>query len=293
MSSPSTEAGAVGIIGGSGVYEMEGLADVSEIRVETPFGAPSDALVRGVLDGRTVYFLPRHGRGHRLLPHELPVRANIWAMKSLGVDWILSISAVGSLKEEIRPRDVVIPTQLFDRTRCRPSTFFGEGIAAHISLADPFCPVLRSVLLDACRRLGLPLKDGGTYVSIEGPAFSTKAESEVNRKMGFDIVGMTALPEARLAREAEIAYAMVALSTDYDVWHESGEVSVELVLENLRANTANVKKLIRAVMPHIPSARTSPAQKALDGAIMTDPALWPAATVERLAPILARVKGGA
>lgn len=289
----SMQPGSIGIIGGSGVYEMEDLAEVGEVRIETPFGDPSDVFVRGVLEGRTVFFLPRHGRGHRLLPHELNVRANIWALKTLGVDWILSLSAVGALKEEIRPRDVVIPSQLFDRTRVRPSTFFGDGIVAHVSLADPFCPVLRAALLASCRHLELPVHDGGTYICIEGPAFSTKAESEVNRRMGFDVVGMTALPEARLAREAEIAYATVALSTDYDVWHESGEVSVEMVLENLHANTANVKKIVRTVLPKIPAGRTSPAHRALDGAVMTARALWPAATLERLEPILARIKGGA
>lgn len=276
----------IGVIGGSGIYDMEGLTDVREVAVETPYGAPSDKFICGTLGGRSLAFLPRHGRGHRLLPQEVNSRANIWALKSLGADWILALSAVGSLKEEVKPRDVVIPDQIFDRTRNRPSTFFGDGIVAHVSFADPFCPVLRKELVAVSKSLGLPTHDGGTYLCMEGPAFSTKAESAVNRKFGFSVVGMTAIPEAKLAREAEIAYAMVALSTDYDVWHESGEVSVDLVIENLLANAANVKKLVAQVVSRIPIERVSPNHKALLGSIMTDRSLWPMSTIDRLGPIL-------
>ena len=278
--------GLIGIIGGSGLYEMEGLADVVEKRVETPFGDPSDVFVLGTLAGRRLAFLPRHGRGHRILPAEVNSRANLWALKSLGADWVISLSAVGSLKEEIRPRDVVIADQLFDRTRMRPATYFGDGIVAHVSFGEPFCPVLRKALLDSCRMLKLPVHDGGTYVCIEGPTFSTKAESAVNRTLGFSVVGMTAVPEARLAREAELAYATVALSTDYDVWHEAGEVSVEMVLENLKANAANVKAVVRDVVTRVPTERVSPAHAALRNSIMTDRKVWPAATIEKLKLLL-------
>lgn len=277
----------IGIIGGSGIYEMEGLSDVKEIRVETPFGEPSDAFITGRLADRPLAFLPRHGRGHRLLPREVNSRANIWALKSLGAEWILSLSAVGSLREEIRPRDMVIPDQIFDRTKDRPSTFFGDGIVGHVSFGAPFCPVLRRLLAESARELDLPTHDGGTYICMEGPAFSTKAESAVNRQLGFSVVGMTALPEAKLAREAEIAYAMVSLSTDYDCWHEE-EVSVELVVENLLANSANVKRLVKNVIPKIPRERTSPAHNALRGAIMTTRELWPKTTIEKLGPVIER-----
>lgn len=284
----SEKAGLVGVIGGSGIYAMEGLEDPEEIRVETPFGAPSDAIMLGTLAGRRCAFLPRHGRGHRLLPREVPSMANLYALKSLGCDWILALSAVGSLKEEVRPRDVVIPDQVVDGTRHRPGTFFGDGIVAHVSFADPFCPVLRRALVESCRTLGIPVHDGGSYYCMEGPAFSTKAESAANRSFGHSVVGMTAIPEARLAREAELAYAMVALSTDYDVWHESGEVSVELVIENLHANARNVQRIVRDVVTRIPRDRVSPAHEALRGAIMTDRKLWPAPTIERLGLIVSR-----
>lgn len=280
----------VGVIGGSGIYQMEGLVDIEEIRVETPFGAPSDAIILGTLAGRRCAFLPRHGRGHRLLPREVPSQANIYALKSLGCDWVLSLSAVGSLKDEVRPRDVVIPDQVVDGTRQRPGTFFGDGVVAHVSFAEPFCPVLRRALVESCRSLEIPVHDGGTYYCMEGPAFSTKAESAVNRSFGYSVVGMTALPEARLAREAELAYGLVALSTDYDVWHESGEVSVELVIENLHANIRNVQRIVRDVVTRIPATRSSPAHDALRGAIMTERKLWPAETVERLGLILSRYR---
>lgn len=282
----STES-AVGIIGGSGVYKMEGLTEVEELTIPTPFGPPSDALITGRLDGRRVVFLPRHGRGHTLLPHEVNSRANMWALKSIGVEWLLSFSAVGSLKEELRPRDVVIPDQIFDRTKMRLSTFFGNGIVAHVSFASPFCPVLRKLLNETCRFLSISVHERGTYICMEGPAFSTKAESAVNRARGFDVIGMTALPEAKLAREAEIAYATVALVTDYDVWHDE-EVSVELVIANLIANAENVKRIVRAVVPKVPTDRSSPAHDALKNAIMTDRKMWRSDTIERLGPILQR-----
>ena len=285
--SHSSAKSVVGVIGGSGIYQLDSLKGLRPVDVETPFGRPSDSIMMGEIDGRTVAFLPRHGRGHGILPHEVNARANIWALKSLGVDWILSFSAVGSLKEEIRPRDVVIPDQLFDRTRSRVGTFFGNGLVAHVSVADPFCPVLRKQLIEVCQHLEIRMHDRGTYVCIEGPTFSTKAESEVNRHFGFSVVGMTALPEAKLAREAEIAYGMVALSTDYDVWHDSEEpVTVELVLENLRANAGNVQKILLEVLSKIPSERTSPAHSALKGAIMTDRNHWPAGVVRDLGPII-------
>ncbi len=282
----SGSEGLIGVIGGSGIYQMEGLVDVEEIRVDTPYGSPSDAIILGTLSGRRCAFLPRHGRGHRLLPREVPSHANLYALKSLGCDWVLALSAVGSLKEDVRPRDVVIPDQVVDGTRQRHGTWFGDGIVAHVSMADPFCPVLRRALVDSCRALGVSVHDGGTYYCMEGPAFSTKAESAVNRSFGHSVVGMTALPEARLAREAELAYALVALSTDYDVWHESGEVSVELVLENLHANARNVQRIVKDVVGKIPRERTSPAHEALRGAIMTDRKLWPPATIERLGIIV-------
>ncbi|RMH58951.1 MAG: S-methyl-5'-thioadenosine phosphorylase [Candidatus Hydrogenedentota bacterium] len=283
------KGGVIGFIGGSGVYDIEGIEDRREEFIETPYGPPSDRILLGVLEGRRVAFLPRHGRGHRILPHEVNSRANMWALKSVGVDWIVAFSAVGSLKEEVRPRDVVIPDQVFDRTKCRPSTFFGDGIAAHISFSEPYCPLLRKELVATCRELGLRVHDGGTYICIEGPSFSTKAESKVNRAHGFTVIGMTNLPEAKLAREAEIAYATVALATDYDVWHESEEdVSVELVLENLRANAENVKQIVRRIIPRIPEERVSPAHNALSSAIMTDRSLWPKDVVERLGVIIER-----
>lgn len=286
----SRKAGLIGIIGGSGIYQMEGLSDVEEIRVQTPWGAPSDAVVLGTLSGRRLAFLPRHGRGHRLLPSEVNSHANMFALKSLGVDWILSLSAVGSLKEEIRPRDVVIPDQVVDGTKGRHGTYFGNGIVAHVSMADPFCSILRQALIATCRDLDVAVHDRGTYYCMEGPAFSTRAESAFNRAQGFSVVGMTALPEARLAREAEIAYACVALSTDYDVWHESGEVSVELVIENLNANARNVQRIVQEVVARIPQERSSPAHEALKGAIMTDPKLWPAQTIDKLGLIIERYR---
>jgi 5'-methylthioadenosine phosphorylase len=281
----------VGVIGGSGLYAMDGIDGAREVRVRTPFGDPSDALMVGSLDGVRVAFLPRHGRGHRLDPTEVNARANLWALKSIGVSRVLSVSAVGSMKEEIRPRDFVIPDQIIDRTRSRPYSFFGEGIVAHVSFADPFCPALRRILLEGCRGIGVRAHDGGAYVCIEGPTFSTRAESNVFRSWGVSVIGMTAVPEAKLAREAEVCYATVALATDYDVWKEGEEVSVESVVANLVANAENVKRLVRTVVPRIFRGETRPpcaCGAALEHAIMTDRKAWPRRTVDRLRPILSR-----
>ncbi|MFQ5886426.1 MAG: S-methyl-5'-thioadenosine phosphorylase [Anaerolineae bacterium] len=260
----------IGVIGGSGLYEMEGLTDVEEVEVKTPFGEPSDLIVIGTLEGRRVAFLPRHGRGHRIMPTELPSRANIYALKSLGVEHIVAVSACGSMKEEIHPLDMVIPDQIFDRTRGRVNTFFGGGIVAHISFDEPFCPHLSALLYQAARDTGAKVHKGGTFVVIEGPAFSTKAESRIYRGWGVDIIGMTVLPEAKLAREAEICYAVLANVTDYDVWHVSEEpVSVEMLIDNLLKNAEMAKKIIKKVVPHIPEARTCPCATALQNAIIT------------------------
>ena len=262
----------IGIIGGSGLYDMEGLANVAEHRVSTPFGEPSDAIVVGNLDGTSVAFLPRHGRGHRVSPTELNQRANIWAMKSLGVERLISVSAVGSLREDVRPLDLVIPNQLVDRTRNRVDTFFAGGIVAHVGMADPFCPEMSSLLFVAAQESGATVHRGGTYVVIEGPQFSTKAESRLYRSWGMDIIGMTALPEARLAREAELCYATIACVTDYDVWHESeGEVTVDMVIRNLLKNVATSKDIIISVVPRVPRERACRCGSALEHAIITAP----------------------
>ena len=262
----------IGIIGGSGFYQMDGLTDIEEITVETPFGDPSDALVLGNLDGRSVVFLPRHGVGHRLLPADINVRANIYALKSLGVEWIISVSAVGSLRQKIEPRHFVVPDQLYDHTKNRVSTFFGEDIAVHISLAHPFCPLLSNLLYTAATEVGASVHNGGTYICMEGPAFSTQAESNVYRQLGFDIIGMTAAQEAKLAREAEICYAVLACSTDYDCWHPEHEhVTTEMILDNLRANVSTSKRTVRNVVAGIPDeVRACECSNALQYAIATD-----------------------
>lgn len=266
----------VAVIGGSGLYQIEGLSDIEEVKVNTPFGEPSDVIVIGTLSGVRVAFLPRHGRGHRISPSELPVRANIYALKSLGVERIISVSAVGSLKEEIAPLHLVIPDQLIDRTRGRASTFFGGGIVAHVGMAEPFCPVLSRVLYEAAGRTGATVHFGGTYVVIEGPQFSTKAESRLYRSWGADIIGMTALPEAKLAREAEICYATLALVTDYDVWHaEEQAVSVELVVANLLKNVQVAKEVIKRSVALVPAERDCPCATALQNAIITSPEYIP------------------
>jgi 5'-methylthioadenosine phosphorylase len=275
------------VIGGSGLYQLEGMTGIQEIEMDTPFGKPSDAIVVGELEGIRVAFLPRHGRGHRISPTELPARANIYALKSLGVKRIIASSACGSLREDYVPRHIVIADQLFDRTRHRaPHTFFEGGIVAHIGFADPFCPDLRRVLLDAAKAAGATVHDGGTMVVMEGPQFSTKAESETYRKLGFDTIGMTALPESKLAREAEICYATMNLVTDYDVWHLGhGEVTVEMVVENMRANLRTAKEIIRHALPAMEALNdktTCGCSTALAGAILTDPVRIPEAKVEQL-----------
>ncbi len=277
----------IGIIGGSGLYKMEALKDVEEVQVETPFGAPSDALILGTLDGERVAFLPRHGRNHHLLPSDLPFRANIYAMKSLGVEYLLSASAVGSLQETAKPLDLLVPDQFIDRTKNRISTFFGDGIVAHIGFADPVCPQLAKVLADSIASLDLPdvtLHRGGTYLCMEGPAFSTKAESNLYRIWGATVIGMTNLPEAKLAREAEIAYATLALVTDYDCWHPHHDsVTVEMILGNLHRNAANAQQVIQETVRRIrENPFRSDAHRALKHAILTPLDQVPAATKEKL-----------
>src|SRR6266568_914856 len=280
----------IGIIGGSGLYQMEELRDTAEHKIDTPFGPPSDVLVGGKLSGRQVYFLPRHGRGHRILPHEINYRANIYALRSLNVRWIISVAAVGSLQEKYAPRDLVLPSQFFDRTSQRTAhTFFGEGIAAHVGFAEPISANLRNLLAESARSLGYTVHNGGTYVNMDGPAFSTRAESEFNYRNGFDVIGMTNLPEAKLAREAEIALATMAMITDYDSWKvEEEAVSAQTVFDHVIANAETARKVLFAVIPQIPMEPDWPEHFALDSALVTDRKLWPAATVEKLKPILAR-----
>ncbi len=284
------EIPAIGIIGGSGLYQMEGVTDSSEQKIETPFGSPSDAIIGGKLSGRQVYFLPRHGRGHRILPHELNHRANIYALRSLNVRWIICVTAVGSLQEKYAPRDVLLPSQFYDRTSQRSAhTFFGEGIAAHISFAEPICTNLRNLLAEAAREMKVKVHNGGTYVNMDGPAFSTRAESELNRRNGFDVIGMTNLPEAKLAREAEIALASIAMITDYDCWKvEEEPVSAEAVFGHLTANAETAKGILSKVIPRIPSEANWPEHRALDSALVTDRKLWPEETKRKLGPILDR-----
>ena len=275
--------GAVGVIGGSGLYELEGLTNVRWRRVRTPFGDPSDEFCTGELEGRPVVFLPRHGRGHRLTPTELNFRANVWGLKSLGVEWIVSVSAVGSMKEDIRPLDLVIPGQFIDLTKRRASSFFGEGIVAHVGMADPVCGPLGDVLDKAARTTGSRVHRGGTYVCIEGPQFSTRAESRVYRSWGVDVIGMTNMPEAKLAREAELCYATLALATDYDVWHDThAAVSVEVVVANLMKNVATAKDVLRRVIPAIGGARLCECPRLLENAVITSPPAFPHATRRRL-----------
>ena len=266
---------SIGVIGGSGLYRMEGMTDVEEVAVQTPFGNPSDVITVGNVEGVSMAFIPRHGRGHRISPTEVPSRANIWALKSLGVEWVISVSAVGSLREHIAPRDLIIPDQLFDRTKSRVNTFYEGGIVVHCTFAEPFCSTLSNLLLESARELGdVKVHEGGTYVCMEGPLFSTKAESHTYRSWGMDIIGMTALPEAKLAREAELCYATIACATDYDSWHESeASVTVEMVIGNLSANVANAQRILRSVAKKIPadrSANTCECPSALAAAILTD-----------------------
>ncbi|MBD1399197.1 S-methyl-5'-thioadenosine phosphorylase [Pelovirga terrestris] len=281
----------VGVIGGSGLYEIEGLTEVKEVVLETPFGAPSDVFITGTLYGITMVFLPRHGRGHRFLPSEVNYRANIYGMKKLGVTRIISVSAVGSMKEHIVPGHIVIPDQFFDRTQGRrASTFFGEGIVGHVQFADPVCADLASILEKSAREVGATVHAGGTYICIEGPNFSTRAESQIYRSWGVDIIGMTNIPEARLAREAEICYATVALATDYDCWHEGhDDVSVEAVLNIIRQNVATARAIIKNAVGQMGQQQlTCRCDKALEFAIMTDKTLIPSQTQQALAPIIGK-----
>jgi 5'-methylthioadenosine phosphorylase len=273
----------IGIIGGSGLYTMPGLSNTREERVSTPFGEPSDAFVLGDLEGRKVAFLARHGRGHKLLPSELNFRANIYAMKKLGIEWIISVSAVGSLKEEHKPTDFVMTDQFIDRTFHRESTFFGNGIVAHVSFGDPVCSIVSKALVDACASVGVVGKTGGTYVCMEGPQFSTRAESNLYRSWGADVIGMTNLQEAKLAREAEMSYATMAMVTDYDCWREGhDDVTVEQIVAVLNQNASNAAKVVRAAVAVLPKDRPSPYASALQYAILTNPAAIPAETREKL-----------
>ena len=285
----SARHASIGIIGGSGLYAMSGLTDAREIRVKTPFGEPSDAFVIGTLEGKRVAFLTRHGRGHRILPSEINYRANIYAMKLLGVERIISVSAVGSLKEDLRPGEFLVPDQFFDRTKNRASTFFGDGLVAHVAFAHPTCAQLSGVLADACTREAVKVHRGGTYICIEGPQFSTLAEAEVNRKLGFDVIGMTNLTEAKLSREAEICYATIAMITDYDCWHPDHEsVTASQIIATLNQNSENAQKVLRTVIRELPAARSCKCGAALQHALVTDMKLVHNATKKRLAAIIGK-----
>jgi 5'-methylthioadenosine phosphorylase len=280
----------IGIIGGSGLYHIDGFTNQKWVKVKTPFGDPSDELLTGRLQGREVAFLPRHGRGHRISPTELNHRANMWAMKKLNVAWIISVSAVGSLQAQYRPCDIVLPDQFVDRTKQSVNhSFFGRGIVGHIAFADPICEELRQLLLQTARKLKARVHDRGAYVNMEGPAFSTRAESITNHKLGYDVVGMTNLGEAKCAREAEIAYATMAMITDYDCWKvDEAHVTVEMVIANLMRNAETAKAVLTGVIPKIPQTPGYPCHSALKNAIMTDKKMWPAKTKKELAPLLAK-----
>jgi 5'-methylthioadenosine phosphorylase len=278
----------IGIIGGSGLYHIEGFTEQKWVKVRTPFGPPSDAFLAGKLSGRQVVFLPRHGRGHRVLPSELNHRANLWAMKKLGVAWIISVSAVGSLQAKYKPCDIVLPNQFVDRTKQSSGhTFFGRGIVAHIAFAEPICEELRRLLLEEARSLKARVHDGGAYVNMEGPAFSTRAESLTNHKLGYDVIGMTNLGEAKCAREAEIAYATMAMITDYDCWKtDEAHVTIDMVIANLTKNASMAQVIISRTIPRIPAEPNWPSHRALENAILTDKKFWPAKTRKELLPIL-------
>lgn len=288
MAAESTSEAAIGVVGGSGLYEMEGFEEITVHTVRTPFGDPSERITMGRIGGRRVCFLARHGMGHRLMPHEINHRANIWALRSLGVRWVISVSAVGSLREGIAPRDIVVPDQLIDRTgSAARHTFFGYGIVAHVGFADPYCGQMREILRRAATESGAALHDCGTYLCMNGPAFSTRAEARFHRQIGADIIGMTNAPEARLCREAEIAAATLALVTDYDCWKDDETaVEVDAVMENLQANSELAKRIVRAAIDGIPETPDAPAHRALATAIFTPRSAWPADTCARLAPIL-------
>lgn len=279
----------IAVIGGSGLYDIEGMKDVEEVDINTPFGRPSDKIVVGKLEGVGVAFLPRHGRGHRLLPTEVPYRANIYALKSLGVERLIGINSVGSLKEQFQPNDLLIPDQLIDRTRGRTSTFFGEGIVAHIPFGEPFCPSLSQLVYQAAKDAGAIAHQGGTYVVMEGPAFSTKAESLLYRSWGADVIGMTALPEAKLAREAEICYAIIACITDYDCWRRGHDaVTAEMIISRLRQNIDTAKRIIKLVVPKIPRKRDCDCATALSTALVTAPDVMPEAQKKKLGLLIGK-----
>jgi 5'-methylthioadenosine phosphorylase len=279
----------VGIIGGSGLYNIEGFTNQKWVKVKTPFGDPSDELLTGTLSGRDVVFLPRHARGHKILPGELNHRANIFAMKTLGVKWIISVSAVGSLQAKFKPCEIVLPDQFVDRTKkASEHTFFGRGIVAHISFAEPICGELRNLLVTSAKRSGAKAHNGGTYVNMEGPAFSTRAESTLNHESGFSVIGMTNLGEAKCAREAEIAYATMAMVTDYDCWKvDEAHVTVEMILQNLHKNAVTAQRIVADVVGRIPETECK-CHRALKNAIMTAPKLWPKSVAKELAPILGK-----
>ncbi len=286
----SSQPNAVGVIGGSGLYQLPGLEHLEEIRITTPFGDPSDCLMHGTFEGRSVYFLPRHGRGHKLLPTEINHRANIWGLRNHGVRWVIAASAVGSLQEQYPPRHIVLPDQFYDRSSRREhQTFFGKGIVAHVGFDQPTNPTLRRILQRVAVGLGLPVHDGGVYVQMDGPAFSTRAESQLYHRLGFDVIGMTNLPEAKLCREAEIAYANICMVTDYDSWRPATDpVRADTVIGHLQANAETAKKLLAAVLPHVPSTNHEPEHTSLETALVTDASLWPQKTVECLRPLLQR-----
>ena len=289
-----SDTASIGIIGGSGLYEIEGFGDKRGVDIDTPFGKPSDAVILGSFEGKQVAFLARHGRGHRILPHELNARANIFAMKTLGVEWLISVSAVGSLKEQYEPLHMLIPDQLVDRTRQRASTFFGRGLVGHVAFAHPFSTPLRGHLIAACEDAGVTHHDSGTYVCMEGPQFSSQAESELYRSWGMDVIGMTALPEAKLAREAEISYAALAMVTDYDCWHpDHDSVSVDQVVSVLLENAAKAKAVVGATVRRLPAPGDSSREQceahgAIANALMTPPDLVPEEIKRELQPIIGR-----
>ena len=282
---------SVGVFGGTGLYQMEGLSNVREVELTTPFGDPSDAITIGELDGTAIAFLPRHGRGHRLMPSEIPVKANVYAMKELGVERLISVSAVGSLREEIAPLDLVVPDQLIDRTRLRDNTFFGDGLVAHVSIGDPFCEQLSELVASAADDTEAKVHRGGTYVVMEGPAFSTRAESNLYRSWGASVIGMTALPEAKLAREAEMCFTVLATSTDYDVWHEvHADVTVDMILEHVQKNVGVSRRVLRGLVPKLRVPRDCHCGSALASALVTAPEFVPKETLERLGPIVSKYR---
>ena len=284
-----TDAVKVAVIGGTGLYNVEGLTDIREIDADTPYGKPSDIIVTGTLDGVQVAFLPRHGRGHRIAPTEIPVRANIWALKSLGVEHIIAINSVGSFKKSVAPGHLLIPDQLIDRTSQRANTFFGDGVVAHIGFAEPFCADLRTLLYNCAKEAGATVHDGGTYIVMEGPAFSTRAESRLHRSWGADVIGMTALPEAKLAREAEMCYGIIACSTDYDAWHEEETpVTVDMIISTLRSNMELSKKIVKLAVARLPDLRRCACSAALQNAIVTDPKMISPDRKKHLALIISK-----